>query len=65
MNLSNPMESEPQNDIGEPGQSEQGGCEQSKDDGSQKPIKIPSLLDSLSDPENLKGKRIRIIKDED
>ena len=65
MNLPNPMESEPQNDRGASDQSEQGRHEQAQDDESQKQIKTPSLLDSLSDPKSLEGKRIRIIKDED
>ena len=65
MNLPNPMESEPQNDIGASDQSEQGRYEQVEDNESQKQIKTPSLLDSLSDPKSLAGKRIRIIKDED
>ena len=65
MNLPNPMGSEPQNDKGASDQPVQKGHEQSKDDQGQNPIKIPSLLDSLSDPKNLGGKRIRIISDED
>jgi hypothetical protein len=59
------MESEPQHDRGASDQSEQGRHEQAREDESQKPGKIPSLLDSLSDPKRLTGKRIRIIKDED
>jgi hypothetical protein len=59
------MGSEPQNDKGASGQPVQKGHEQSKDDQGKNPIKIPSLLDSLSDPKSLGGKRIRIISDED
>jgi len=59
------MESESKNDRGASDQSEQGRHEQPGEDESQKPGKIPSLLDSLSDPKSLKGKRIRIINDED
>ena len=65
MNLPNPMGSEPQNNKGASDQSEEGRREQAEEDESQKQIKTPSLLDSLSDPKSLEGKRIRIIKDED
>lgn len=65
MNLPNPMESESQQDRGASDQSEQGRHEQTGEDESQKPEKTPSLLDSLSDPKRLAGKKIRIIKDED
>ena len=65
MNLPNPMGSEPQNNKGASDQSMQGRHDQAEEDESQKPIKTPSLLDSLSDPKSLEGKRIRIIKDED
>ncbi len=65
MNLPNPMGSEPQNDKGASDQSVQKGHDQSKDDQVENPTKIPSLLDSLSGSESLKGKRIKIIRDED
>jgi hypothetical protein len=65
MNLPNPSESDPQHDRRASDQSKQGRHEQSGADESQKPGKIPSLLDSLSETESLKGKRIRIINDED
>ena len=60
------MESEHHNDEQSQDHSDHDMPKHPSIDGEQKPKPLPSLLDSLSNPENRhKGKKLRILKDKE